>query len=423
MSNAMRDNQAMQLLKGHRFRLDLAESQAEFCSRTAGICRFLRNLALEQRSMAWKHGKHSVGYNAQAGELADLKVLAPWVAEAPHHCLQQVLRDLQVAFQNFFAGRAAYPAFQKKFAHDSFRFPDPKQFQVDEVRQRIKLPKLGWVPYRNGKGRHALKLQGTIKSITVSREGKHWFISILCEAEVAEPVPVLGPAVGVDLGVAQTITLSSGQGPIQIPGMTKAESCRLARIQRAFDRKRKGSINRAKARTRLAEFQARIARRRRDAVHKATTMLAKSHSLVVIEDLRIKSMTKAPEPKPDPDKEGSFLPNGAAAKAGLNKAILDKGWGEIRRQLEYKCRWYGSKLVAVPPAYTSQRCSAPGCGHTEEGNRTSQAEFRCLKCGHAENADLNATKNILSKGTTDGPSVSACGARALAGRRSRKVAA
>ena len=107
---------------------------------------------------------------------------------------------------NFFAGRAAYPAFQKKFAHDSFRFPDPKQFQVDEVRQRIKLPKLGWVPYRNGKGRHALKLRGTIKSITVSREGKHWFVSVICEAEVAEPIPVLGPAVGIDLGVAQTIT-------------------------------------------------------------------------------------------------------------------------------------------------------------------------------------------------------------------------
>ncbi|MBV5336047.1 transposase, partial [bacterium] len=165
---------------------------------------------------------------------------------------------------------------------------------MDEVRQRTKLPKLGWVPYRNGKGRHALKLHGTIKSVTVAREGQHWFASILCEAEVAEPVPVLGPAVGIDLGVAQTITLSSGQEPIQIPGMTKAESRRLARLQRAFDRKRKGSINRAKARTRLAEFQARIARRRRDAVHKATTMLAKSHSLVAIEDLRIKGMTKAP---------------------------------------------------------------------------------------------------------------------------------
>ena len=413
----------MQLLKGHRFRLDLAESLAEFCSQTAGICRFVWNLALEQRSMAWRHGRHHAGYNAQAGELADLKALAPWIAEAPHHCLQQTLRDLDTAFQNFFAGRAAYPTFRKKFQKDSFRFPDPKQFKVDEVRQRIKLPKLGWVPYRNGKGRHALKLHGAIKSVTVAREGQHWFASILCEAEVAEPVPVLGPAVGIDLGVAQTITLSSGQEPIQIPGMTKAESRRLARLQRAFDRKRKGSINRAKARTRLAEFQARIARRRRDAVHKATTMLAKSHSLVVIEDLRIKSMTKAPAARPDPEQEGHFLPNGAAAKAGLNKAILDKGWGEIRRQLEYKCRWYGSKLVAVPPAYTSQRCSAPGCGHTEEGNRTSQAEFRCLKCGHAENADLNAAKNILSKGTTDGPSVSACGARASAGRRSRKVAA
>jgi putative transposase len=334
------------------------------------------------------------------------------------------LVDLDRAFQNFFAGRAAYPTFQKKFAHDSFRFPDPKQFRVDEVRQRIKLPKLGWVSYRNGRGRHALKLLGTIKSVTVAREGKHWFASILCEAEVPEPAPLLGPAVGIDLGVAQSLTLSSGQEPIQIPGMTKAEDRRLARIQRAFARKRKGSHNRAKARARLAEFQARISRRRRDAIHKATTMLAKSHSLVVIEDLRIKNMTKAPAPKPDLEQEGRFLPNGAAAKAGLNKAILDKGWGEIRRQLDYKCRWYGSKLVAVPPAYTSQECSK--CHHTEEGNRPTQAEFRCLKCGHEEHADLNAARNILAAGfaaSADGTSGSACGARASAGRRSRKVAA
>ena len=406
----------MQRLKGHRFRLDLNEGQAGLCSRTAGICRFLRNLALEQRSLAWKHGKHSVGWAAQDAELKSLKQAASWIAEAPHHCLQQTLWDLDRAFQNFFAGRAAYPTFQKKFAHDSFRFPDPKQFQVDEVRQRIKLPKLGWVPYRNGLGRHALKLAGTVKSITVAREGRHWFASILCEQEVAEPQPVLGPAVGVDLGVAQAITLSTGR-VLPVRGKTKAEERRQARLQRAFDCKKKGSRNRAKARTRLAEFQARISRRRRDSINKATTMLAKSHSLVVLEDLRVKGMTASAAGTIEAPGEN------VRQKAGLNRVILDKGWGEIRRQLDYKTRWYGSKLVVVPPAYTSQRCSAPGCGHTEEGNRTSQARFCCLKCGHTENADLNAAKNILSKGTADGPSVSACGARASAGRRSRKVAA
>jgi putative transposase len=367
--------------------------------------------------MAWTHGRHSVGYNAQASELADLKAVYPWVAEAPHHCLQQTLKDLDRAFQNFFAGRASYPTFRKKFQRDSFRFPDPKQFVVDEEAQRVKLPKLGWVPYRNGKERHALKLAGKLKSITVSREGKHWFASVLCEIELADPKPVQAPAVGVDLGVAQAITTSTGE-VLAVLGMTKVEERRKARLQRSMARKQKGSKNRSKARKRLAEFQTRISRRRRDAIHKATTYLSKNHGRVVVEDLRVKNMTASAK--------GTMEAPGknVHAKAGLNRVILDKGFGEIRRQLEYKCRWYGSELVAVNPAYTSQRCHE--CGHTEAGNRPSQAVFLCMKCGHATNADHNAAKNILKAGRglpAAGLAAEACGGKALAARRSRKPAA
>ena len=407
----------MKVLKGHRFRFDLDEAQESLSSRTAGICRCLWNLALEQRSMAWTHGRHSVGYNAQASELADLKAAYPWVAEAPHHCLQQTLKDLDQAFQNFFAGRASYPTFRKKFQRDSFRFPDPKQFVVDEEARRVKLPKLGWVFYRNGKGRHALKLAGKPKSITVSREGKHWFASVLCEIEMADPKQVQAPAVGVDLGVAQAMTTSDGE-VLAVLGMNKAEERRKARLQRSMARKQKGSKNRSKARKRLAEFQTRISRRRRDAIHKATTNLSKNHGRVVVEDLRVKNMTASAK--------GTLEAPGrnVKAKAGLNRVILDKGFGEIRRQLEYKCRWYGSELVAVNPAYTSQRCHE--CGHAEAGNRPSQAVFRCLKCGHEANADVNAAKNILKAGLglpAAGLAAEACGAMPLGGRRSRKPAA
>ena len=367
--------------------------------------------------MAWTHGRHSVGYYAQAGELTDLKAAYPWVAEAPSHCLQQTLMDLDRAFQNFFAGRASYPTFRKKFQRDSFRFPDPKAFVVDEIGQRVKLPKLGWVSYRNGKGRHSLKLAGKTKSITVSREGKHWFASVLCEIEMADPKPIQAPAVGVDLGVAQAITTSTGE-VLAVLGMTKAEERRKARLQRSMARKQNGSKNRSKARKRLAEFQTRISRRRRDAIHKATTYLSKNHGRVVVEDLRVKNMTASAK--------GTLEAPGknVKAKAGLNRVILDKGFGEIRRQLEYKCRWYGSELVAVNPAYTSQRCHE--CGHTEAGNRPSQAVFRCLKCGHEANADVNAAKNILKAGLglpAAGLAAEACGGKALAARRSRKPAA
>jgi putative transposase len=394
----------MRILKGHRFRLDLDEAQEGLCARTAGIGRFLWNLALEQRSLAWTHGRHSVGYHAQANELSELKAAFPWIAEAPHHCLQQTLRDLQQAFQNFFEGRASYPAFRKKFQRDSFRFPDPKQFAVDEEGQRMKLPKLGWVPYRNGKGRHALNLAGHLKSITVSREGTHWFASVLCEIEMTDPKPVQGCAIGVDLGVAHAITTSAGE-VLTVLGMTKAEERRKARLQRSMARKKKGSQNRSKARKRLAEVQVRISRRRRDATHKATTYLSKNHGLVVVEDLRVKNMTASV--KGTLETPGKHV----AQKAGLNRVILDKGFGEIRRQLGYKCCWYGSKLVAVNPAYTSQRCFV--CGHTEAGNRPSQAMFRCLTCDHTENADVNASNNILAAGlavTAVGPTVAACGA-------------
>jgi putative transposase len=282
----------------------------------------------------------------------------------------------------------------------------------------VKLPKLGWVRYRNGKGRHALKLAGKTKSITVSREGKHWFASVLCEIEMADPKPVQAPAVGVDLGVAQAITTSTGE-VLAVLGMTKAEARRKASLQRSMARKQKGSKNRSKARKRLAEFQTRISRRRRDSIHKATTILAKSHGLVVVEDLRVKDMTASAK--------GTLEAPGrnVKAKAGLNRVILDKGFGEIRRQLDYKCRWYGSTLVAVNPAYTSQRCSE--CGHTEAGNRKTQSSFVCLACGHTENADQNAAKNILAAGQAvraeGDPSATACGGKPSGARRSRKVAA
>jgi putative transposase len=257
-------------------------------------------------------------------------------------------------------------------------------------------------------------LAGQAKSITVRREGKHWYVSVLCEREVPEPKPNLGPAVGLDLGVVQAITLSTGEA-WAIQGRTRSEERRLARLQRSLGRKRKGSRNRGKARARLAELHLRIARRRRDAIHKATTKLAKNHGLIVIEDLRVKAMTASAR--------GTLEAPGTnvSAKAGLNRAMLDVAFGEIRRQLEYKCGWYGSALLAVNPAHTSQRCSH--CGHMEARNRPSQATFRCLSCGHGAHADVNAARNILARGTAEGPSVAVCGAMPSGGRRSRNLAA
>lgn len=383
----------MEILKAYRFRLEPDEAQARFCRQTAGSCRFLKNLCLEQRSRAWSFGRHSVGFAAQCADMADLKGVLPWLSEAPSQVLQQALKDLDLAFKRFFAGLADHPTFQKKGERDSFRFP--QGFEVDEANQRIKFPKMGWIRYRRGRGKSARRLMGDVRSITVSRDGDHWLASVLCKQEAATPPAVHGFAVGADLGVAKAIALSTGE-VLEVLGMTKAEQKKLAKLQQAMAKKKRFSKNWQKLKRRIARLHSTVARRRRDSINKATTYLAKNHRLIVIEDLRVKNLTRTPKPKADPDQEGAFLPNGAAAKAGLNRVVLDKGFGEIRRQLEYKHVWYGSQLLAENPAYTSQKCSA--CGHTEADNRKSQEDFYCLKCGHTENADLNAAKNILSAG-------------------------
>jgi len=187
----------MLIRKGHTYRLNLSEAQETLCARTAGACRWLWNLALEERTLAWTFGRHQVGFAAQCAELPGLKEVCPWLKEVPSHCLQQTLRDLDQAFHNFFAGRASYPVFRKKFRKDSFRFPDDKQFVIEESLGRVRLPKFGWTTIFNGKGKHALRLAGKAKNITVRREGRNWYLSVVCEGEVLEPRPVQGPPVGV----------------------------------------------------------------------------------------------------------------------------------------------------------------------------------------------------------------------------------
>jgi putative transposase len=165
---------------------------------------------------------------------------------------------------------------------------------------------------------------------------------------------------------------------------------RLRRYQKSVPRKKKGSCNRRKAITRLGNLHRRIARSRADWLHKLSTGLVASHPVIALEDLRVAAMSASA--RGTANRPGSRV----RQKAGLNRGILDAAWAEFRRQLEYKTAAVGGELIAVNPAFTSQRCSC--CGHTDKGNRTTQSSFICLACGHAENADVNAAKNILAAG-------------------------
>jgi putative transposase len=377
---------------GYRYRLDPSAAQQAFFRRIAGAVRFVWNWGLAQRTQLWAVVKdlskedrraHRLTVNDQINQLPALKQQFPFLALAPSHCLQQVLRNLDSAFERFFAKEADYPCFRRKGERVSFRFPDPTQFTIDE--REVDLPKVGRVRYRNSRA-----ILGRIKQATVSWDGLHWHISVLSEREVGPVDPPRLGAVGIDLGIAQSVTCSTGQ-VVHFPVPGPADLTRLDRLQRRISRRRRGSRRRERARIAYLRFHRHVVQRRVDAMHKTTTILAKNHGLVVIEDLSVRSMTASARGTKDAPGRN------VRAKAALNQALQAQAFGEFRRQLTYKCEWYGSRLVAVRPAYTSQQCAR--CGWVDAANRPSQASFACRLCGHRAHADHNAAVNILAAGT------------------------
>jgi putative transposase len=208
--------------------------------------------------------------------------------------------------------------------------------------------------------------------------------------------------VGIDVGIAQFATLSDGTVHAPLNSFKRYEA-RLRTAQRAMSRKVKFSRNWTKAKTRVQRIHARIANCRKDFLHKASTTISKTHAMVVIEDLPVRNMSQSAAGTVDAP--GRHV----RAKSGLNKAILDQGWAEFRRHLEYKLQWTGGWLVAVPPQHTSQTC--PTCGLVSAENRQTQARFVCVACGFADHADLVGAINILAAGHA----VLACGEVAQSG--------
>lgn len=397
--------------KGLRYRVYPTTEQEAYLRRISGCVRLVFNLGLQQRQMFGRPGR-SIRYEGQRAELKDLKEHADFLREVPHHCLQEGLVDLQTAFDRFFKGVSGYPQPRLKGQDDGFRFPDPTQFWVaatdDPKCVMLHLPKMGKTKSDHGALRLRLHrpLEGKIKSVTLNHEAGVWHASFLCEVTIADPVTPDGEPVGLDRGVAVPIMVSDATMP-HVPLPTERQRVRERRLHKAVARCNRGSKNRRKAVRALARHKAKEARRRRDALHKATTHLAKNHSRIVVEDLRVKNMTASAG--------GTIETPGVnvAHKSGLNRAILSVGWGIILQMLGYKCIWYGADLLRVPPTGTSQECSE--CRKTDPASRISRDVFRCTACSHTEHADLNAAKTIRNRGLLlstpeDTYSGSACGA-------------
>lgn len=391
----------MQRLQAYRFELKPNGEQQRFMRRFAGSCRFVYNKALDLQQERHEAGEKKLGYAALCKALTEWKAQPQtlWLNETPSQALQQALKNLERAYKNFFEKRADFPCFKKKGQSDSFRYP--QGVKLDQGNNRVFLPKLGWIRYRNSRS-----VLGEVKNATVSQSSGKWFISIQTEREVEQSLPH-GEAVGIDMGIARFATLSDGSY-IEPLNSFKKHQQRLARYQRAMSRKTKFSNNWKKAKAKVQRIHTRIANARKDFLHKASCQISQNHAMIAIEDLQVRDMSKSAK--------GSSEQHGKQVKqkSGLNRSILDQGWTEFRRQLEYKAAWNGGCVVAVPPQYTSQTC--PCCGHVSKGNRLTQAKFECVECGFEENADVVGAINILARGHR----VLACGEPVQPGRSTKQ---
>lgn len=344
-------------------------------ARIAGACRFVFNLALEQRRDWYRPGRQ-FDFITQCREITQLRAEVEWLREVPVHALQQAVKDLDHAYRNWWSGRTKAPVMRKKGAVDSFRFPDPTWMVLERTGRssgRIKLPKLGWVQLRGWRD-----IDGKIRNATVQSRAGSWYVVVQWQMEEDPPGPSVLPPVGVDLGVEVFAATSDGTLVSPARCLEKALPA-LRRAQRRAARKCRGSANRRKAAHRVSKVYKHIVNSRNDFLHKVTTAIAKNHGVVVVEDIDI-----------------AGLVTGGGRKAALNRAVLDQGWGRFRTMLAYKLADRGGRLIVVPAAYTSQTCSE--CGNPNPGSRRSRSRFRCVHCGYAEHADTNAAKNILRRG-------------------------
>jgi putative transposase len=363
----------MQRLQAFKYELMPNGEQQRQMRRFAGSCRYVFNQALAMQKERVERGDKKFGYAGLYKQLTSWRNGAetPWLKDSPIHPLQRTLKDLERAYSNFFAERAAFPRFKKKGQRESFRFPDPKQIKLEQGNSRIFLPKLGWLRYRNSR-----EVLGEVRNATLSSSCGKWYVSIQTAREVAEPVPQASGSIGIDMGIARFVTFRDGSHLPALNSFRKHEA-RLRRYQRSMSRKVKFSNNWRKAKAKVQRIHARIGNVRRDYLHKATTTISQNHAVVYIEGLQVRNMSRSAS--------GSVEQPGknVAVNSGLNKSILDQGWAEFRRQLQYKLTWAGGILIAVPPHNTS--CTCPDCHHV-----SAQTAGR-RNCSSASNAATPTT--------------------------------
>jgi len=347
--------------------------------------RFVWNLAVEQHQH-WHPGRTSApGYLEQCRQLTQARTEHEWLAAGSQTVQQQALRDFAQARAAFFDPRnpAGRPSWRKAGRDEGFRIVGRRrQWDVRRLSRKVGevwVPKAGWVRFRWSR---AIPPGVRPYRITRDRSGR-WHVAF---AAVPRPVPapVNGEIVGIDRGLAVSAALSTGE-LLHVPSLTAWERKRLRRLERRLARARSNSERRGRARHAIARLRARESDRRKDWAEKTSTSIARRFDVIRVEDLKIGNMTRSA--KGNKQRPG----HNVHAKAGLNRGILQSGWGLLVRRLEDKAP---GRVEKINPAYTSQTCS--GCGHRDPESRESQSRFRCRACGLTVNADVNAARNIAA---------------------------
>ncbi|WP_405483500.1 RNA-guided endonuclease InsQ/TnpB family protein [Streptomyces sp. NBC_00009] len=367
----------------------------------------LYNGALQERRDAYRHAsKTSIKYGQQSVQLKDIRSFDPerqgrWSFSSQ----QATLRRLDKAFSAFFrrvksGEKPGYPRFRGVNWFDTVEFPkDGDGCRWDSTPHdpvtRVRLQGVGHVRVHQHRA-----VAGRVKTVSVKREGRQWFVVLTAEQVQPEPLPATGSVVGIDLGVASFLA-DSGGGFVPSPrhgakGAAKLEAAQQALSRFPCVRRDQRTANHRRAVEKVARLHRKVRRQRLDHAHKTALDLVREHDVIAHEDLKIRNMVRRAAPKPDPDTSGAFLPNGARAKAGLNRSIADAGWGVFLTILAAKAESAGREVIAVAPRNTSRQC--PECGHTGAENRPTQEKFHCVSCGHSAHADTVGATNVLRAG-------------------------
>jgi putative transposase len=424
LRSTLKDKSVMR--SAYKYRLYPTKKQEQVLFWTLARCRELYNAALSEwkdayqpyertqvlvnaetgqvtvATMAANRRVRSVSYSEQKRDLPEIKDLREEYQTIHSQVLQDVLLRLKRAFDGFFrrleqGQDPGFPRFQGRNRYTSFTYPQAGGFSLTHD-NRVCLSKIGSIKLKLHR-----PMEGTPKTCTIKYEAGQWYAVFSCEVAQDEPRPRVKSEVGIDLGIAHFAALSDGTF-IESPRYYRRTQKKLEQLQKTLSRKKRGSHRREKARKAVAKAHRKIANQRRDFHHKQAKKLIQEHQTIVFEELEIANVSKRAKPKQD--ETGKYLPNGAAAKSGLNKSILDAGWGQFQQIVMHKAACAGRTVLKVSPRYTSQVCSQ--CGAVRK--KSLEERWHSCECGCELDRDTNAAINILRLGRSqrgDAPCVEA----------------